>query len=313
MKIVFIFNPVAGLGKSDKYCETFKSNMKENWEFISLPTEKGRLKEQVISICKKGVDRIIVSGGDGTIMDVINGIMASGKEPVMGIIPQGTGNDLARALGYYKRFKKKPLEYINGLVRDMEDTEQRFLRVLSVNNGEVYFTNYCGIGFDAKIIREFHEKRSLPIANKMIFLYVIFKNFTYKVHGLAKLSFVLQEGKKNTIFVKGFKNLLLINIPSYAGGLMKPDSADAEKDSFSLIVVKKLFEFFFLSLDGRLPPFIINSIPWSLTPEMYEINEITVTPPTGSYIQIDGEDYTERFNGKKTFVIRAAGRIRIFK
>lgn len=120
-------------------------------------TDKDIVSEQVRELCEKGYNRIIVSGGDGTVRDVINGVMISTRNPIIGIMPLGTGNDLARALGYYKKFMNNPLMYMNDLIAGMEKPKYRFCRILSLN-GKVYFANYLGIGFDARIARKFHEK-----------------------------------------------------------------------------------------------------------------------------------------------------------
>src|SRR5688572_19932601 len=52
-----------------------------------------------------GVDLIIAAGGDGTISEVINGIAPKPKRPTFAIIPAGTTNDFARALGIPKNYE----------------------------------------------------------------------------------------------------------------------------------------------------------------------------------------------------------------
>lgn len=47
---------------------------------------------------RRGVERIITAGGDGTIHEVINGLRGIKSPPVLGVVPLGTGNDLARCL-----------------------------------------------------------------------------------------------------------------------------------------------------------------------------------------------------------------------
>ncbi|HSN97445.1 MAG TPA: diacylglycerol kinase family protein, partial [Candidatus Nanopelagicales bacterium] len=46
-----------------------------------------------------GVDLVVAAGGDGTIHEVVQGLMASPARPHLGVLPLGTGNDLARTLG----------------------------------------------------------------------------------------------------------------------------------------------------------------------------------------------------------------------
>src|ERR671914_2643194 len=46
-----------------------------------------------------GVDVLVVFGGDGTVHEVANGLPLGGGGPLIALLPAGTGNDLARAIG----------------------------------------------------------------------------------------------------------------------------------------------------------------------------------------------------------------------
>ena len=48
---------------------------------------------------RRGFDVVIAAGGDGTIYEVVNGLAEQDSRPHLGILPAGTTNDLARALG----------------------------------------------------------------------------------------------------------------------------------------------------------------------------------------------------------------------
>lgn len=91
---------------------------------------------------KHGYTHIIACGGDGTINEVVNGI--AGEDVVMGIIPMGTENVLAKAMGV-------PLD-IMGACSHFMDAGVKSLD-LGVANGR-HFLIMSGIGLDARVISE---------------------------------------------------------------------------------------------------------------------------------------------------------------
>ncbi len=60
------------------------------------PGDGGRIAAQA---AREGFGRVVVAGGDGTVNEVLNGVLGVGSEVELGIVPCGTANDLARALG----------------------------------------------------------------------------------------------------------------------------------------------------------------------------------------------------------------------
>ncbi|POH06800.1 diacylglycerol kinase [Fructilactobacillus lindneri] len=56
-------------------------------------------QDEAARVAKDGFDLVVAAGGDGTINEVINGIAPLENRPKLGIIPAGTTNDFARALG----------------------------------------------------------------------------------------------------------------------------------------------------------------------------------------------------------------------
>lgn len=110
MKRVFIVNPKAGNGRSLKMINAIKEICKEeklNYEIV-YTTDKG----DATNIARKNssnIDETIIYsvGGDGTLNEVVNGIV--GSNAVLGVIPGGTGND------FYKSIKQ------NGRMIDKAD------------------------------------------------------------------------------------------------------------------------------------------------------------------------------------------------
>ena len=100
-KTLFIVNPSAGKGAAKKYFEKVYSQLKEKFNdpdyiFSKYP---GHLYEIGENAVKKGYERIISLGGDGTPFEIINGIYSKRKENKnikFGFMPAGTGNSFLR-------------------------------------------------------------------------------------------------------------------------------------------------------------------------------------------------------------------------
>ena len=305
-KIAFIYNPASGTGKASLHLDDFKRLINKRLEFKSYCTNKDNVSTQVMDLCDQGYNRIIVSGGDGTVREVINGIMISKLDPIVGIVPRGTGNDLARALGYYKRFADSPIMYLNDLITAIEKPQYQFCRILSLND-KVYFANYLGIGFDARIARKFHEKRTLPLYNRLIYLICIINSLPFKVKEQIRISFKDTESRLYEKTIENFKNLLLINIPSYASGLVKIRDIDTTGNAFHLMLMNGIFEMIFFLLRGKLPE---TFLPGKRL-EIYKTDNIEISLPHNKvFIQIDGEDFTDYLSNLQKLTIKTAGSIR---
>jgi YegS/Rv2252/BmrU family lipid kinase len=89
---------------------------------------------------------VIAAGGDGTVKDVLNGIMAAGRpDAIMGHIPLGTGNDIARSLGRVGEGFERALDAL-------QEMKVQRIDVGRVGDGE-YFINAIGVGFDGEVAR----------------------------------------------------------------------------------------------------------------------------------------------------------------
>jgi len=70
---------------------------------VAHTDHRGHAVEIARDAAREGVDVVIVHGGDGTVNEVVNGILgqtgATGPAPVVGVVPGGSANVFARALG----------------------------------------------------------------------------------------------------------------------------------------------------------------------------------------------------------------------
>ncbi len=139
--ILFIINPISG-GKDKRsfpdkiiqYLDLDKFN--PDFVFTERINHAHQLAKQAIDM---GVDIIVAVGGDGTINEVASVLV--GSDQIMGIIPFGSGNGLARTLGIPVN-EKEAIKRLNGLNVDRIDSG-------ILNNR--YFFGIAGVGFDAHV------------------------------------------------------------------------------------------------------------------------------------------------------------------
>jgi len=155
--ILFVINPISG-GKAktripaliDKYLdkEKFNANFRLT-EYVGHATE---IVEEAIA---KNFEVIVAAGGDGTINEVASKVMQHNK--ILGVLPLGSGNGLARFLNIPQNLKDAIL-LLNQLKTDEIDTA-------SFNNK--CFFNIAGIGFDAHLSAAFSHDKKRGLAGYM--------------------------------------------------------------------------------------------------------------------------------------------------
>ncbi len=159
-KILFIINPISGKKKKKNIVEQIEKYIDENqFEYNIVKTQyAGHAYELAQEGIKNRTDVIVAVGGDGTVNEV--GKALTGTDTIMGIIPKGSGNGLARFLKMPRKVKKA-VKVINKLNYNPMD-------VIRVN--EYNYLNVAGIGFDAHIAHLFAQsgKRGFQSYAKLV-------------------------------------------------------------------------------------------------------------------------------------------------
>ena len=138
----FIVNKVSGNGRALKIWNKIeKKLMKKNVLYCVQFTEKPKHATFIVQelINEKSNCIIVVVGGDGTIHEVLNGLI--GSNIPLGIIPAGSGNDFSRGLGISLEHDKALDRILNG--------EFKIIDIGIVNS--TYFCTVAGIGFDGEV------------------------------------------------------------------------------------------------------------------------------------------------------------------
>ncbi|MBC7912478.1 MAG: diacylglycerol kinase family lipid kinase [Pyrinomonadaceae bacterium] len=153
---VLISNPNAGRGGArraleiKRFCEALKARgVKVEALSTNAPGDAARL---AATAAKNGAATIIVSGGDGTINEALQGMV--GTKARLAIWPRGTANVLAREIGMPTRLEKVAAVIARG------ETKRIYpgCAVLEETHERRYFFLMAGIGLDASIVKSVRPK-----------------------------------------------------------------------------------------------------------------------------------------------------------
>jgi diacylglycerol kinase family enzyme len=117
---------------------------------LCATTHAGSAIEQARAAAESGFDTLIACGGDGTANEVLNGVMASSRRPVLGVIPLGSGNLLATDL----RLPRNPVAAAQALLQYKPREIQPGVITSQGSTGkdERYFIVAAGVGSDAELM-----------------------------------------------------------------------------------------------------------------------------------------------------------------
>ena len=98
-KLLFIYNPVSGKGLIRQKLSTVVERMTQaGWLVTVCPTQGAGDAERIAEELGGKFDRVVCSGGDGTLSQTVSGLVRLPKPPTLGYIPAGSTNDCARNL-----------------------------------------------------------------------------------------------------------------------------------------------------------------------------------------------------------------------
>lgn len=294
-RYVFIVNPRSGAGKGERVAETLDKVLAEHpilregmgQIFTVDELDAGRLCRVLA-----GAEAVVAVGGDGTVSYLLPHILACESPPALGLIPLGTSNDLARALGVSVRADYTDAETLRRTLDGFLDARHENLDVLSVNQGR-FFCNYLGIGFDAAIVRDFDDVRTSRLAkllppgrltNNLLYFLLGLKNAGFYLKPPVEIAYGNEQGDHRTGIDSPCRAIIVSNLPVYAGGC--PISPDARTDDglFEMTLVRTIWQFILLIL-SRFLPFV--RLPRRVA--RYRARWATIRLTSPAPFQIDGE------------------------
>jgi len=266
-KILFIVNPLAGVNRKKDLKKDLMQYLDSTlFRFEIVYTEYAGHGE---ILAKKAVeenfDVVVAVGGDGSVNEVIRGLY--GSRLVLGIIPKGSGNGLARSL-QIPLHQKSAIQLLNDF----------HFQEINIGRAHKYlFASTAGIGFDALVTKEF-QKYSLR--GFWTYIWVILKNiWGYKTR-------VYQVKINNHSFKSDAFMLNIANSRELGYGFKIAPHSRMDDGLFDFVILQKhplwitpiiAFRAFFGDLFK------------SKYVKIQKIKRIKISHPKLSHIQIDGE------------------------
>jgi diacylglycerol kinase family enzyme len=151
MRAVLVFNPKA-TATNARVRDVIKRALESDLKLDVVETKRrGHAIDVSRNAAADGVELVVVLGGDGTVNEVVNGIV--GTETELAVVPGGSTNVFARALG----LSGNPVEATSEILDAVRTGRRR-----RVNLGQAdgrYFTFCAGVGLDAEVVRVVERRR----------------------------------------------------------------------------------------------------------------------------------------------------------
>ena len=215
-KVKIILNPMADMGNAWRVARDLRSITVEHgnvdWSGTVYPGHAIELAKQA---GEEGYDMVIAMGGDGTVHEVVNGIMQAHEEkrPVLGVVPVGSGNDFAHGINASKISNQALTRALTGEVSTVD------VCLMTDENGRTeYFDNTLGIGFGAIVTIRSHR---LPLLRGFLMYLAAVMQTIIIDHNPMKMQIETDEQKWEQSVIY----LVLCNGPREGGGfLIAPDA-----------------------------------------------------------------------------------------
>ncbi len=186
-KYLFIVNPVANRGRGKELTSAVAKSLHRrgfsfDMEITERPGDGIRLaREQAFSY-----ERIVAAGGDGTVHEVVNGLMQAHRSnhhakplAALGIVPIGSGNDFVKMLGIRQQVDHALSVLTDGQIRRIDVGE------ITVDHlHHRYFNNNVGVGFDAYVNAE--SMKIVRLKGLAVYLVAAIKSILRYPHPLVR-------------------------------------------------------------------------------------------------------------------------------
>jgi len=280
-KVKIILNPMADMGNAWRVARDLRSITEQHggvdWSGTVYPGHAIDLAKQA---GEQGYDMIIAMGGDGTVHEVVNGLMkvTEEKRPLLGIVPVGSGNDFAHAIGIPKQSDHALAHALEGQNTSID------LGLMTDEHGRrEYFDNTVGIGFDAIVTIRSHR---LPVVRGFLMYLTAVIQTILLDHNPAHVQIETDSESINDFVLM----TTLCNGGREGGGFMLSPDSKMTDGIMEYVIVRKVSR----PMMFRLVPEFMNGTHRRFTKQirMGACKKFTMISDRPLYIHADGEIFT---------------------
>lgn len=216
-----IVNPAAGKGQGAKAANAIREAFSP---YVSNPDVRltrgpGHAAELAREAVDLGIERVIVAGGDGTVGEAAQALSRSGV--TLGVVPLGTGNDLARSLGLQGGGIREAVAAIAcGYTREID----------VALDGERAFVSVLGVGFPAAVARTANGYRRLR--GTVAFAFAVYSEI--RRMKAFPVNFRLDGGG---VVQARVTSVLVQNTPTTGGGMLTAPGARIDDGYLEVLLV----------------------------------------------------------------------------
>jgi diacylglycerol kinase (ATP) len=266
-KILFIINPAAGLRRADDLQGIIRENLDPGLfdAEIRVTSRQGEAFEFTTEAVKRGYGIIAAVGGDGTINEIAAGI--EGTEAVLAIVPNGSGNGLARHL-------EIPLD-VTEAIRVINKHSIKVIDTAALNGNK--FVSIAGVGFDARVASLYRKARRRGFYGYFRIVVMEFLGYRERIYQL-EIDGVPME--RSAFFIS------ISNSNQFGYGTVIAPAARLDDGLLNVSIARK---FPLTELPSILQQLYSHRIDKSSYMESFTAKEIKIMRNDGKWVNLDGE------------------------
>ncbi|MDA8595420.1 diacylglycerol kinase family protein [Flavobacteriaceae bacterium] len=268
--VLFVINPISGdEDKTEFLKSTYDKLNRLNIEFDSFTTTGKEDSEMLTSyLAKKNFDRILVLGGDGTIL--MAALAQNDKQIPIGIIPMGSANGLATDLGI-------PSDIYEALDQNLNTNYFKSIDLIQVND-QYYCAHIGDVGLNANLVNSYSKDENRGMKTYAKYFIEQFKN--------PKLFKVNIESSRYGSIEDEVYMVAICNSKKYGTGVSLNTIGNMSDGKFEIVLIRQVnFKGLIKAGLSIFDPEFINDPDH----KVYSLDEAKISFPEKRLLQLDGE------------------------